>query len=52
MPRVETRGRERGGVESCEDLGEGEKIVENNQSPSTGSPLENNEMVEAAAMDN
>ena len=52
VPRVETRGRERGRVGSCEDLCEGAKIVKNNQSPSTGSPLESNEMVEAAAMDN
>ena len=52
VPQVETSGRDRSGVESCEDLCEGEKIVKNNQSPSTGNPLENNEMVEAAAMDN
>ena len=35
VSRVEIKGRERGGVESSEDLGEGEKIVENDQSPST-----------------
>ena len=50
--KFETGERRRGKVESCEDLGEGERIVENDQTSSIKPSVEGNEIVEAAAMDN
>ena len=50
--KFETGERRRGGVGSREDLGEGERIVGNDQTSSLKPSLEGNEIVEAAAMDN
>ena len=49
--RVEI-GKRRGGVESCQGLGEGERIGENNQALPTKLSSGGNGIVEAAVMDN